>query len=188
MLKPLWRRPALDNDRGAVLILTLFVVALVTIIVLEYHYDAIVETELAANHANDAKAYYLAMSGLNFARAVLANDTNDYDASNELWHNLESFGCIAPSDLLTIAQTFIESQVKLGDDTPDEPAAADEEDAATGLRGPENRGRKPQTAHQSHPRRVRDRNPLGRHLGAAPAERCGTERTAATCPKTPSAR
>ena len=104
------------------MVITLFVVALVTIIVLEYHYDAIVETELAANHANDAKAYYLAMSGLNFARAVLANDTNDYDASNELWHNLESFGCIAPSDLLTIAKTFIESQVKLGDDTPDEPA------------------------------------------------------------------
>lgn len=107
------------------MILTIFVVALVTILVLEYHYDAAVETELAENHANDAKAYHLAMAGLNFAQAVLANDTNRYDAPNELWYNLDTFGCIAPGELLTLAKTFIESQVKLGEDTPEEPPASE---------------------------------------------------------------
>lgn len=123
MGRHVWQRfgAPLGNDRGTVLVITIFVVALVTILVLEYHYDAAVEIELAETHANDAKAYQLAVAGLNFAQAVLANDTNDYDAPNELWHNLETFGCIAPSDLLTLAQTFIESQVKLGEDTPPEP-------------------------------------------------------------------
>ncbi len=116
----------LRNDQGAVLVITIFVVALVTILVLEYHYDAAVEIELAENHANDAKAYQLAIAGLNFARAVLANDTNEYDASNELWYNLEAFGCIAPNELLTLAKTFIESQVKLGEDSPDEQSSASE--------------------------------------------------------------
>ncbi len=118
----------LQNDRGAVLVITIFVVALVTILVLEYHYDAAVEIELAENHANDAKAYHLAIAGLNFAQAVLANDTNAYDAPNELWYNLEAFGCIAPNELLTLAKTFIESQVKLGDDTPEETLSESEPD------------------------------------------------------------
>jgi general secretion pathway protein K len=122
MGRQLWQRlgAPLHNERGAVLILTIFVVALVTILVLEYHYDAAVEIELAENYANDVRAYQLAMSGLQFAKAVLANDTNEYDAPNELWHNLETFGCIAPNDLLTIAKTFIESQLKLGEDHPEE--------------------------------------------------------------------
>lgn len=125
MGRQLWQRigAPLNNDRGAVLVITIFVIALVTILVLEYHYDAAVEIELAETHANDAKAYELAMAGLNFAQAVLAYDTNAYDAPNELWHNLETFGCIAPGDFLTLAKTFIESQVKLGDDTPEEPPA-----------------------------------------------------------------
>ncbi len=128
MLRHVFQRlgAPLQNDRGAVLVITIFVVALVTILVLEYHYDAAVEIELAKNHANDAKAYHLAMAGLNFAQAVLANDTNEYDAPNELWYNLEAFGCIAPNELLTLAKTFIESQVKLGEDTPDEPASESE--------------------------------------------------------------
>ncbi len=135
MVRYLWQRigTPLGNERGAVLLITIFVIALVTILVLEYHYDAAVEIELAETHANDAKAYHLAIAGLNFARAILANDTNAYDAPNELWHNLEAFGCIAPSDLLTIAQTFIESQVKLGEDAPESPSALESADSESAL-------------------------------------------------------
>ncbi len=127
MARHLWQRigAPLGNDRGAVLVITIFVVALVTILVLEYHFDAAVETELAETHANDAKAYHLAIAGLNFAQAILAHDTNEYDAPNELWHNLEAFGCIAPNDLLTIAQAFIESQLKPDEDTPEEQPASE---------------------------------------------------------------
>jgi type II secretory pathway component PulK len=127
MGRHLWQRigAILNNDRGAVLVITIFVVALVTILVLDYHYDAAVEIELAEHHANDTKAYHLAMAGLNFAKAILASDTNAYDAPNELWYNLETFGCIAPGDLMTLAQTFIESQLKLGADSPEEPPASE---------------------------------------------------------------
>ena len=127
MGRHLWQRigAILNNDRGAVLVITIFVVALVTILVLDYHYDAAVEMELAEHHANDTKAYHLAMAGLNFAKAILASDTNAYDAPNELWYNLETFGCIAPGDLMTLAQTFIESQLKLGADSPEEPPASE---------------------------------------------------------------
>ncbi|WP_179131294.1 general secretion pathway protein GspK [Candidatus Entotheonella palauensis] len=127
MGRHLWQRMGapLGNDRGAVLVITIFVVALVTILVLEYHYDAAVEIELAENHANDVKAYQLAMSGLNFAQAVLSNDTNEYDAPNELWHNLETFGCIAPNDLLNIAKMFVEAQLKSGEEPPEEPPASE---------------------------------------------------------------
>lgn len=112
----------LNNDRGAVLIITIFVVALVTILVLEYHYEAAVEIELAENHANDAKAYALAMAGLNLARAVLAKDSNDYDAPDEFWHKLELLGCIPPNEFLTISDKFQASIEALqpGQDPPEE--------------------------------------------------------------------
>ena len=78
---------------------------MVTILVLDDHYDEAVEIVLAEHHANDTKAYHLAMAGLNFAKAILASDTNDYDAPNELWYNLETFGCIAPGDLMAVPGT-----------------------------------------------------------------------------------
>ena len=37
------------HEQGLALVLTLFVVALVTILVLEYHFDAAVEIDLAMN-------------------------------------------------------------------------------------------------------------------------------------------
>ncbi len=128
MGRQLWQRigAPLNNDRGAVLVITIFVIALVTILVLEYHYDAAVEIELAETHANDAKAYQLAMAGLNFAQAVLDNDTNQYDAPNELWHNLDAFGCIAPNELLNLAQAFVDAQLNPGNaPSYDEPAPSE---------------------------------------------------------------
>ncbi len=118
----------LGNNRGAVLVITLFVDALVTILILEYHYDAAVEIELADNHANDAKAYALAMSGLSVAQAILAKDTNDYDGNDELWYRLDDFirksfgGCISPNDLLTLGdkyEAYLESLTSR-EDTPEE--------------------------------------------------------------------
>ena len=58
MVRQICRRLSapLRNDRGAVLVITIFVVALVTILVLEYHYDAAVEIELAENQIEAVEA------------------------------------------------------------------------------------------------------------------------------------
>ena len=53
------------------LVMTLFVVALVTVLVLEYHFDASVEIDLATNYASDVQAYHLALAGVRFAQALL---------------------------------------------------------------------------------------------------------------------
>ena len=62
------------QEQGLALVLTLFVVALVTILVLEFHFDAAVEIDLAMNYANDVQAYHLALAGVRFAQALLGQD------------------------------------------------------------------------------------------------------------------
>lgn len=99
---------ALGNNRGAVLVLTLFVVTLVTILVLEYHLDATVEVELTDNYANNVRAHHLALSGLQFARAILEQDDPTSDAKSDLWHGLNAFGCVSPEQLLAMVQTVAE--------------------------------------------------------------------------------
>ena len=67
------------QEQGLALVLTLFVVALVTVLVLEYHFDAAVELDLAMNYANDVQAYHLALAGVRFAQALLQRDDPKVD-------------------------------------------------------------------------------------------------------------
>ena len=116
----------LANERGAALIIVLFVVALVTILVLEYYQEAAIELELADNYAQDVQAYQLALAGLQFARAVLQLDDESEDTSNDPWYNFAAFGCVPPSEIVAQAQALVQPQVE--DDGPersgDETAAA----------------------------------------------------------------
>src|SRR5437899_12730025 len=86
-LMPAARR-SLSNERGIALVITLFVVALVTVLVLEYHFDAAVELDLAANYANDVQAYHLALAGVRFAQALLQRDDPKADGPEDEWYNL----------------------------------------------------------------------------------------------------
>jgi type II secretory pathway component PulK len=104
---------ALGNNRGAVLVITLFVVTLVTILVLEYHLDATVEVELTDNYANNVRAYHLALSGLQFARAILEQDDPAADGPSDLWAGLNAFGCVSPEQLLAMVQTVVEEGIDL---------------------------------------------------------------------------
>jgi type II secretory pathway component PulK len=97
----------LANQHGVALILTLFIVALVTILILEYHFDATVELELADNFARDAQAYQAALVGLQFARTILQKDDNtNTDAPSELWATTGLFGCTSPQQLLAMARDY----------------------------------------------------------------------------------
>jgi len=117
----------LGDNRGAALVLTLFVVALVTILVLDYHLDATVEVELTDNYANNVRAYHLALSGLQFARAILEQDDPGSDAASELWYGLNGFGCVSPEQLLAMVQTISEEGPDLfgeRETKPETPAAS----------------------------------------------------------------
>jgi general secretion pathway protein K len=109
--------PNRADERGAALIITLFIVALVAILVLEYHFDATIEVELADNYASEVQAYQLAVSGINLARALLQQDDPAYDAPSELWALLTALTttlCMSPQQLLELARAQAPTQ---GSDT-----------------------------------------------------------------------
>ena len=92
------------QEQGLALVLTLFVVALVTILVLEYHFDAAVEIDLAMNYANDVQAYHLALAGVRFAQALLERDDPAVDGPDDSWYKLGLVpACFAPQQLLELA-------------------------------------------------------------------------------------
>src|SRR5262245_24942396 len=95
------------NERGLALVITLFVVALVAVLVLEYHFDAAVELDLAANYANDVQAYHLALAGVRFAQALLQRDNTKSDGPESEWYKLGLVPvCFAPQQLLDLAATW----------------------------------------------------------------------------------
>jgi type II secretory pathway component PulK len=99
-------RRSLGNEQGLALVITLFVVALVTVLVLEYHFDAAVELDLAANYAGDVQAYHLALAGVHFAQAMLQRDNAKSDGPENDWYKLGLVpACFAPQQLLDLAAT-----------------------------------------------------------------------------------
>src|SRR5215831_10574610 len=104
-LRPGGRRSR-GQEQGLALVLTLFVVALVTVLVLEYHFDASVEIDLAMNYANDVQAYHLALAGVRFAQALLEwdNDPKKGDGPENSWYKLGLVpACFSPQQLLELA-------------------------------------------------------------------------------------
>ena len=84
--------------------MTLFVVALVTVLVLEYHFDASVEIDLAMNYASDVQAYHLALAGVRFAQALLQQAPKDTNGLEDIWYKLGLVpACFSPQQLLELA-------------------------------------------------------------------------------------
>jgi type II secretory pathway component PulK len=89
-------------------VLTLFVIALVTLLVLEYHFDASVELDLAVNYGKDVQAYHLALAGVRFAQALLQTDKVDSDGQQDPWYQLGLVPlCFSPQQLLERATTGV---------------------------------------------------------------------------------
>ena len=103
------------QEQGVALVMTLFVVALVTVLVLEYHFDASVEIDLAMNYANDVQAYHLALAGVRFAQALLQQAPKDTNGPEDTWYKLGLVpACFSPQQLLEMATAG------LGDGLPTE--------------------------------------------------------------------
>src|SRR5881397_3612995 len=92
------------QEQGLALVLTLFVVALVTVLVLEYHFDAAVEIDLAMNYASDVQAYHLALAGVRFAQALLQQANSTANGPDDSWYKLGLVpACFSPQQLLELA-------------------------------------------------------------------------------------
>ena len=92
------------DERGVALVLTLIIVALVSVLVLEYHFEAIVELDLADNYGSDVQAYHVAMSGLRLAQELLAYDDEQSDGPQDSWHRVGLIpACMPPQTFLMLA-------------------------------------------------------------------------------------
>jgi general secretion pathway protein K len=81
---------AMQNERGIALVLTLLVVALLTIIVIEFTYSVEIDQHMARNALNSLQASLLARSGVNLGEAFLLHDDDPtVDSYLEDWGQLD---------------------------------------------------------------------------------------------------
>ncbi len=88
-------RVVVRNQDGIALVITLLVVALLTIIVIEFTYSVEVDQHMARNALNGLQATLLARSGINLGEAFLLHDYDPtVDAYTEDWGNLDELNSV----------------------------------------------------------------------------------------------
>lgn len=75
----------LSGQRGAVLLLVLVVVALLSALLTEWAFSTLVDLRLTETFRDSNRAYYLARGGVEVGRQLLLDDNNAYDAPTEMW-------------------------------------------------------------------------------------------------------
>jgi general secretion pathway protein K len=76
---------SLRNQRGAVLLLVLVVVALLSALLTDWAFSTLVDLRLTETFRDSNRAYYLARGGVEVGRQLLWMDKNEYDAPSEMW-------------------------------------------------------------------------------------------------------
>jgi type II secretory pathway component PulK len=95
------------NERGIALVITLLVVALLTIIVVEFTYSAEIDAHMARNALNALQASMLARSGVNLGEAFLLHDDDpQVDSYTEDWGNIDLLNSqlILPDNMRLLVQ------------------------------------------------------------------------------------
>lgn len=87
------------NERGLVLILVLSVVALFTVMIVNFSSDQSFDIELAYNFRDSIQAQYLARAGVEAALVMLDLDDASYDAEDEEWGGFSEYATMASSFL-----------------------------------------------------------------------------------------
>ncbi len=75
----------IKNERGMVLLMVLLVVALLATILTELSFSTLVDMRMAETFRDTTRSSYLSRGGLVVGRALLQDDTNNYDSTDELW-------------------------------------------------------------------------------------------------------
>lgn len=73
------------NQRGAVLLLVLVVVALLSALLTDWAFSTLVDLRLTETFRDSNRAYYLARGGVEVGRQLLRDDRNEYDTPTEMW-------------------------------------------------------------------------------------------------------
>lgn len=73
------------NERGAVLLLVLVVVALLSALLTDWAFSTLVDMRLTETFRDSNRAYYLARGGVEVGRQLLHDDNNEYDTPTEMW-------------------------------------------------------------------------------------------------------
>lgn len=94
------------DSRGVVLILVLSMVALFTVMVVNFTSDQGLDMELAYNFRDSLQAQYIARAGIEAAIVMLNNDEPAYDSMDEEWGGF--------SDYAMAASAFLEGPVFTG--------------------------------------------------------------------------
>lgn len=76
---------SISNQRGAVLLLVLVVVALLSALLTDWAFSTLVDMRLTETFRDSNRAYYLARGGVEVGRELLSMDNNQYDAPTEMW-------------------------------------------------------------------------------------------------------
>jgi len=77
---------SISNQRGAVLLLVLVVVALLSALLTDWAFSTLVDLRLTETFRDSNRAYYLARGGVEVGRQLLLADNNPgYDAPTEMW-------------------------------------------------------------------------------------------------------
>ena len=77
---------SISNQRGAVLLLVLVVVALLSALLTDWAFSTLVDMRLTETFRDSNRAYYLARGGVEVGRQLLFEDKNPgYDAPTEMW-------------------------------------------------------------------------------------------------------
>lgn len=76
---------SVGNQRGAVLLLVLVVVALLSALLTDWAFSTLVDLRLTETFRDSNRAYYLARGGVEVGRQLLRDDNNGYDAPGEMW-------------------------------------------------------------------------------------------------------
>jgi general secretion pathway protein K len=100
------------NQDGIALVITLLVVALLTIIVVEFTYSVEIDQHMARNALNGLQASLLARSGINLGEAFLLHDDDaTVDAYTEDWGNLDALNSqfVLPDNMRLRVQIVDES-------------------------------------------------------------------------------
>jgi general secretion pathway protein K len=76
---------SVSNQRGAVLLLVLVVVALLSALLTDWAFSTLVDMRLTETFRDSNRAYYLARGGVEVGRQLLRDDHNGYDTPGEMW-------------------------------------------------------------------------------------------------------
>jgi general secretion pathway protein K len=76
---------SVSNQRGAVLLLVLVVVALLSALLTDWAFSTLVDMRLTETFRDSNRAYYLARGGVEVGRQLLWMDNNQFDAPTEMW-------------------------------------------------------------------------------------------------------